>query len=267
MVAPSSDPPSSRSAAHQKAAIGSRLDGSAIRHLDFFKEFDAAALDDIAGAARPRRIPGGDVLFRQGEPPTGIFMVLNGRFKATQITPEGRQVVVRLAGPGDLIGHVSVFTETPYPATPKAAAESIVLAWSREGFVELMARHPALSLAVVRNMGKFIEEAHTRLRESSTERVERRIAHAVLRLARQAGHRIEGGIEISFPITRQDIALMTGATLYTVSRVLSAWEQDGIVDGGRQHLVLRDPQALLRIAESSDNPEAPLSSAGSDLSS
>jgi CRP-like cAMP-binding protein len=249
IMAPSSSEASSHGAARQKAAAGNRLDGSAIRHLDFFKGFDAAALDDIAGAARPKRVPGGDILFRQGEPPSGIFMVLSGRFKATQVTPEGRQVVVRLAGPGDLIGHVSVFTEKPYPATPTAAAESIVLAWSPESFVELMARHPALSLAVVRNMGKFIEDAHTRLRESSTERVERRIAHAVLRLARQAGQRIDGGIEISFPITRQDIALMTGATLYTVSRVLSAWEHDGVVDGGRQHLVLRNPQALLRIAE------------------
>lgn len=230
-------------------APGRRLDGSAIRHLDFFADFDGAALDDIAARARPVRLPRGEALFRQGEPPRAVFMVLNGRFKATQITPEGRQVVVRLAGPGDLVGHVSVFAEKPYPATPTAVSDSIVLAWSPQVFIELMARHPALSLAVVRNMGKFIEEAHTRLRESSTERVERRIAHAVLRLARQAGHRIEGGVEISFPITRQDIALMTGATLHTVSRALSAWEQEGIVAGGRQHLILRDPHALVRIAE------------------
>ena len=236
-------------AAPGNSAPGRRLDGSAIRHLDFFKDLDLAALDDIARAASPKRIPAGDVLFRQGDPPHSIFMVLNGRFKATQITPEGRQVVVRLAGPGDLIGHVSVFIDKPYPATPSAAADSIVLSWSPSVFIGLMARHPALSLAALRNMGKFIEDAHTRLRESSTERVERRIAHVVLRLARQAGRRIEGGIEITFPITRQDIALMTGATLYTVSRVLSAWEQEGSIDGGRQHLILRDPHALVRIAE------------------
>jgi CRP-like cAMP-binding protein len=230
-------------------APGRRLDGSVIRHLDFFNDLDKAALDDIAGTARPERIPRGEVLFQQGEPPRAIFMVLSGRFKATQVTPDGRQVVVRLAGPGDLIGHVSVFAEKPYPATPTAVTDSIALVWSPRLFIELMGRHPPLSLAVVRNMGKFIEEAHTRLRESSTERVERRIAHAVLRLVRQAGHRVEGGVEITFPITRQDIALMTGATLHTVSRVLSAWEQQGVVDGGRQHLVLRDPHALVRIAE------------------
>lgn len=245
------EPPLSASSkdAPGPVAAGRRLDGSVIRHLDFFKGLDAAALDEIAARAKPARIPRGEALFRQDEPSRAIFMVLSGRLKATQITPEGRQVVVRLAGPGDLVGHVAVFTETPYPATPVAAVESVALMWRPSVFIELMARYPLLSLAVVRNMGKFIEEAHTRLRESSTERVERRIAHLVLRLTRQAGHSIDGGVEISFPITRQDIALMMGATLHTVSRVLSAWEQDGIVDGGRQHLVLRDPQALARIAE------------------
>lgn len=251
-MAPNSrEPPlhTSGDAARRNIAPGRRLDGSAVRHLDFFKDLDLAALDDIAGSASSKRVAAGDVLVRQGEPPHSIFMVLNGRFKATQITPEGRQVVVRLAGPGDLVGHVSVFMEKPYPATPSAAADSIVLSWSPSIFKGLMARHPALSLAVVRNMGKFIEDAHTRLRESSTERAERRIAHVVLRLARQAGRPIDRGVEITFPITRQDIALMTGATLYTVSRVLSAWEHDGSIDGGRQHLVLRDPDALARIAE------------------
>lgn len=251
MPVSSSEPPL-REASEKRLphiAPGRRLDGSVIRHLDFFRNLDGAALDDIAGAARPERVARGEALFRQGEPPRAIFMVLSGRFKATQVTPEGRQVVVRLAGPGDLVGHVSVFAEKPYPATPTAVAESIALSWSPQVFTDLMARHPPLSLAIVRNMGKFIEEAHTRLRESSTERVERRIAHAVLRLVRQAGHRVEGGVEISFPISRQDLALMTGATLHTVSRVLSAWEHHGIVDGGRQHLVLRDPHALVRIAE------------------
>ncbi|MGH6989961.1 MAG: Crp/Fnr family transcriptional regulator [Stellaceae bacterium] len=231
------------------ATPGRQLDGSAIHHLEFFRDLDATARDDIARSARPERVARGEALFLQGEAPRGIFMVLSGGFKATQVTPDGRQVVMRLAGPGGLAGHVSVFTEKPYPATPIAVSDSLVLAWTPPVFIALMLRYPRLSLAVVRNMGRNIEEAQTRLREASTERVERRIAHGVLRLARQAGAHIENGVEINFPITRQDIALMTGATLHTVSRTLSAWEQEGIVDGGRQHLVLRDPRALLRIAE------------------
>ncbi|MDE2167283.1 MAG: Crp/Fnr family transcriptional regulator [Alphaproteobacteria bacterium] len=199
--------------------------------------------------ARVERVLADEALFRQGDPPEAIFVVLSGEFKATQVTPEGDRVVVRLVGPGDLAGHVSMFCNTPYPATPLAMTESIALAWTHRDFTSLMARHPALSLAVIRNMAQAIENAHTRLREAATERVERRVAHALLRLIKQSGHRIDGGIEISFPITRHDIALMTGATLYTVSRILSAWEEQGIVSGGRRHLVIRAPHALMKIAE------------------
>ncbi len=241
-------PSSSQSLSLRLDASG-RLDGSAIRHLDFFSELDSVICDEIARMSHVERVRKGEAIFKQNEAPRTLLLVLNGRLKVIHVTPDGSRVVVRLLGPGDLAGHVSAFCDKPYPATATAVTDSITLAWSRRTFFDLMSRHPALSLAVIRNMGKFLEEADARLREAVTERVERRIAHAILRLVRQAGRRVEGGIEISFPITRHDIALMAGANLYTVSRTLSAWEQRGIVDGGRQHLVLRDSHALVRIAE------------------
>jgi CRP-like cAMP-binding protein len=82
-----------------------------------------------------------------------------------------------------------------------------------------------------------------------TERVERRVARALLRLVQEAGRRVDTGLEIDFPISRQDIAEMTGTTLFTVSRLLSAWEERGIVKSGRQHIVLTKPHALVAIAE------------------
>jgi CRP/FNR family transcriptional regulator, nitrogen oxide reductase regulator len=83
----------------------------------------------------------------------------------------------------------------------------------------------------------------------STEQVEQRIAHALLRLAKQASRKVEGGIEINFPISRQDVAEMTGTTLYTVSRTLSGWEQNGLVESGRQRIVICDPHNLFLLAE------------------
>jgi CRP-like cAMP-binding protein len=231
------------------AAWRHRPDRSVIQHLDLFGGLDGAALDDIVGAARPRRVPKGESLFKQGEAPHGLFVLLDGRLKAVQLTADGQQVVVRFVGPGELVGHIAVFGKVPYPASAIAVVDSLDLAWEAPAFVDLVERHPGLAINAMKGMGGRIQEAHTRLRESATERVERRIAHALLRLARQAGRRIEGGVQIDFPITRQDIAEMTGATLHTVSRVLSAWEQAGLVDGGRQRVVLRDPHALVRIAE------------------
>jgi CRP-like cAMP-binding protein len=88
----------------------------------------------------------------------------------------------------------------------------------------------------------------TRLREIATERVEQRIAHALLRLSKHAGRRTPNGIEIAIPLSRQDLAEMSGTTLHTVSRVLSAWESAKLVDTGRRRVMVRDDNALERIA-------------------
>ena len=237
-------------------------DVSAVRHLRLFDDLDLEAQADILRLARPQRLGPGEAPLRQGDAPDLVFLVLSGRFKAVQVTSEGAQVVTRLVGPGDLMGHVAVLNDKPHSETPIAVLESLVLAWNCDDFMEAMRRHPGFAVAVMRGMAASIQEAHTRLREAATERVEQRIAHAVLRLARQAGRRVANGVEIAFPLTRQDIALMTGATLHTVSRTLSAWEHQGLVDGGRQHLVLRAPWVLARIAGGAAGGEETIASAG-----
>jgi CRP/FNR family transcriptional regulator, nitrogen oxide reductase regulator len=70
-----------------------------------------------------------------------------------------------------------------------------------------------------------------------------------VRLARQSGRKVERGVEIDFPISRQDIAQMTGTTLHTVSRILSGWEQAGLIESGRQRIVLREPERIFALAE------------------
>jgi CRP-like cAMP-binding protein len=101
-------------------------------------------------------------------------------------------------------------------------------------------------------IGGRLQDSHTRVLEMSTQQVERRIAQAVLRLANQAGRKTEHGILIDFPISRQDIAEMTGTTLHTVSRTLSGWEDQGLIEGGRQRIVVRDPHRLVMLAERPD---------------
>ena len=138
---------------------------------------------------------------------------------------------------------------TTYPATAHAVVDSIALVWPSAAWPRLVATHPGLAVNTLQTVGSRLQDAHTRVVEMSTEQVERRIAHAVLRLVRQSGRKVEAGVEIDFPITRQDIAEMTGATMPTVSRVLSAWESQGLVAGGRQRIVIREPHKLFLLAE------------------
>jgi CRP/FNR family transcriptional regulator, nitrogen oxide reductase regulator len=123
------------------------------------------------------------------------------------------------------------------------------MVWPASVWPQLIAKYPSLASNTMQTIGGRLQEAHTRVVEMSTQQVERRVAHALLRLAKQAGRRIEHGVQIDFPISRQDVAEMTGTTLHTVSRILSAWEQQGLVESGRQRIVLRDPHKLFTLAE------------------
>jgi CRP-like cAMP-binding protein len=124
-----------------------------------------------------------------------------------------------------------------------------VLAWPAASWARLVARYPSLAASALQTVGSRLQDTQARVIEISNEQVEQRVAHALLRLAKQAGRKVERGIEIDFPISRQDIAEMTGTTLHTVSRILSAWECQGLVEGGRQRIVLRDPHRLYLLAE------------------
>ena len=140
---------------------------------------------------------------------------------------------------------------TTYPATAVAVVDSIALVWPSAAWPRLIAKHPALAVNTLQTVGSRLQEAHTRVVEMSTEQVEQRVAHALLRLAQQGGRKVESGVKIDFPISRQDVAEMTGTTLHTVSRILSAWEDRGLVEGGRQRIVIRDPHKLFLLAEGS----------------
>jgi len=204
--------------------------------------------DDILRQASVRRLRGGDTVFEQGAPADAFYLLIHGRLKATQLTDDGQRVLVRLVNPGDLFGFVRALGRRDYPATASATLDSLALAWPIHQWEPLLARHPGFALNTVQAIGERLQEAHARFCELATEEVERRVAHAVLRLIQQSGTPEADGIRIDFPVTRQDIAEMTGTTLHTVSRILSAWEGRGLVRGGRQKLLVCRPQQLMRIA-------------------
>jgi CRP-like cAMP-binding protein len=85
--------------------------------------------------------------------------------------------------------------------------------------------------------------------EMATQRVEQRVALTLLRLVRQFGKRVEDGVLIDMPLSRQDLAEMTGTNIFNVSRILSSWEQEGVVQTGRKRVVLCKAHALIQLTE------------------
>ncbi len=220
-----------------------------LQHVGLFQGIAPADLERIARAAWRRQISAETFLFHQGDPAAMIYVPVQGRLKLTQITPEGHEVLLRYVGVGEMTGATAVFGDTAYPASAETLEETIVLGWDNETMVGLIEHYPRLGLNILRLLSARLQELQDRLREMSTERVERRIARALLRLVSQLGRKAETGVLIDLPLSRQDLANMTGTTLYTVSRILSHWEEEGIIESGREKVLIKQPPRLVVIAE------------------
>ena len=229
--------------------MNASIDRSVARAIPLFAQMTDPELDDVLASAVSRRYAAGTAVFEQGQPAEHFFVLLHGRLRVTQVTPEGQQMVVRMVNPGDLFGIAKALRRPDYPGTSTAVVESLALAWPMAAWDGILERHPTLAVNAMQTIGGRLQEAHARLRELATEEVERRVAHAVLRLASQSGKKEAAGIRIDFPVSKQDIAEMTGTTLHTVSRILSAWEAAGLVEGGRQKLLVKDPHQLVLIGD------------------
>jgi CRP/FNR family transcriptional regulator, nitrogen oxide reductase regulator len=221
-----------------------RIGGAAL-----FKELSAGALEEVVAEARRVKLRVGQAVFRQGSPAESVFLILQGRVKMIQSSPEGHAVALRVLGPGELLGLVAALGERSYPVTAQAQQAVVVARWSGPSLWKLLERHPPIASGALRMALGRLHELQEQFRELATERVERRIARALLRLVRQAGLRVEGGVSIDMPLTRQDLAEMSGTTLYTVSRVLTGWAEQGVLEVGRKKVLVRKPHALVAIAE------------------
>jgi CRP-like cAMP-binding protein len=236
----------------------SKIDSSLVAHLPLFDGFSAADLDSILSEARSVRFAKNAPVFSQGEEAHSFFVLLHGHVRASKTTPAGEQIVVRYVATGETFGVAKAIGLLRYPATATAVDDSVVLAWPSGIWPRLVEKFPALAANTLQTVGARLQETHTRVVEMSTQQVEQRIAHALLRLVKQSGRKVEHGVEIDFPISRQDIAQMTGTTLHTVSRTLSAWESRGLVESSRQKIVVREPHKLFMLAE--EDPSASSSS-------
>lgn len=225
-----------------------------------FRGLSPSALADLAAAAVRVERRREAIFFRQHQEAARFFALLHGRIKITQITPDGHQIVVRYAGPGELFGCVPIFGGDSYPATATAVANCVALHWDRHAILALMERHPRLAINALHLVGEELATLRARYQELATERVEQRVARALLRLVASAGQRVDAGVQVSFPLSRQDLAELTGTTLHTVSRILSGWQEAGIVASGRRRVVVRRPHRLVALADDlGDRPTRPAS--------
>jgi CRP/FNR family transcriptional regulator, nitrogen oxide reductase regulator len=198
--------------------------------------------------AHSRKFAAGESLFSQGDTADELFVITKGRVKVWRAAEDGSALTLTLLGRGQPIGTLGAADNRLNHATATAITPVEALAWPIEGLRQLMEASPELTANVMRTITNYAEQLIERLEEVASVPVEQRIARTLLRMARRAyGTDTADGCEL--PLSRQDMADLTSATLPTVSRIMSRWRGQRLIAGTRGRVKLLDMAGLARIAE------------------
>ncbi len=217
-----------------------------------FSGLTESELAFLAQRAVPRRFSPGETVFSEGEPCAGLCVVESGHIRIFKSSASGREQVLSIDGPGSSFAEVPVFDGGNYPASVTAVDAAALLFVSKPDFQALCLAHPQVALKVLRVVGARLRRLVGIIEELSFTTVRHRLASFLLRLARTEGKRTAEGLEVTLPVSNQELASQIGTVRELVSRNLSRFQSGGLVKIEGRSVVIRDLQALeaeLRPAE------------------
>jgi CRP/FNR family transcriptional regulator, nitrogen oxide reductase regulator len=218
-----------------------------VQQFPLFSNVSLADCREIVSTAHERAFSRRETIFLEGDPIRNIILLTSGSAKVMQFGQNGSEVILSLSGPGEIVGMAGFYAQDHYRSMARALSASTALVWNTSLFERLSEHFPALRRNIARMFWDRLREMEERYREVSTEKVAARLSHQLLRLFDQVGRRVNGAIEIK--LSREELAQLTGTTLFTVSRLLSDWDQRGMITTGRESVTVQDVNALRQFAE------------------
>ena len=209
----------------------------------------------IAQAATLKRYQKGDVIFEQDTPSDAFYTIASGRVKIFKMLATGKDLILEVFGTGDPLGAVAAYDGRPFPASAVALEDTACVVIPRPVFFRLLEEHPSLVRGLMLGMTIRLVELTNRLAELSGGRIEPRVARLFLKLANQMGRSERGGTFIPLPLSRQELADMTGTTIETCIRIMSRWGKQRLVLTEKDGFVILDKPSIESAAAEEDPRE------------
>jgi CRP-like cAMP-binding protein len=214
--------------------------------LESLTDEEAAELHAVG---RQRTYPPAVTVFHEGDEAGPVLVILRGRVKVATIGGSGREAIVALRGPGDLIGELSAIDDGPRSATVTTLESAEALLVPGSAFAALLERRPRIALVILRLVAARLRYADAQQSQFATHDVVGRVAARLVELADRFGEPGDGRIEIDLPLSQEELAAWTGSSREAVSKALQTLRSLGIVETGRKHIAVLDEQALRRRAQ------------------
>ncbi len=217
------------------------------QHPPLFSGILPADCTGICQCARVKEFARGEMLYFEGGAVERVMLLTSGSVKVSKLGRGGEEVILRLAVPGDVLGALGLFSSGTQYTTTQVFRTCRALVWEARAFEDLVKRFPVLQQNMLVILQGYLRELEERFREVATDRVGQRVALQLLRLLKTIGRATDAGVEVG--LSREELAQMTGTTLFTVSRLLSAWEARGVVSPRREAVTICEIESLRAISE------------------
>ncbi len=197
---------------------------------------------EIASCSSARNFVRDQMLFMQGQPVRNLVLIEAGAVKLTQLSPSGNEVILWMNKAGETLGVPHEAPACNHTCSARAMEQCKAVTWEFSRLQSLLTEYPQIRRNIIRIQTDRLRELEERFREVASEKVAQRVALALLRLVGQVGRSVPEGSEVG--LSREELAQITGTTLFTISRLLSRWAEDGFVLPRREAVIVRDPRGL-----------------------
>jgi len=210
-----------------------------LQKSEVFSSLKSEELDDISNYFEKIMFKNNDTIFNEGDPSDKFYLVAEGSVKVLKHTLMGKDIILEMMSPGDIFGGVAVLDKKPFPASAQAMESTTVIRISRQNLLKIMEDYPTLKLDIVKYFSNKLRDAHEMLKNIATERVERRIASLLLKLAEKVGADDGNYRKIDIPLTRQEISEMVGTTVETCIRTMSRFQKKGVIKSSDGKILIK----------------------------
>jgi CRP/FNR family transcriptional regulator, cyclic AMP receptor protein len=217
-----------------------------LRKTPLFASLTETEITALASRVTKRHFQRGDLLFGEGDPCTGLFLVASGKIRVFKLSSAGREQVLAVEGPGSSFAEVPVFDGGNYPATASALEDTEVLFISRKDFQNFCREHPDVALKVIAVVGSRLRRLVGIIEELSFTTVRQRLIALLLRLAEAGGTPSKEGVRLELAVSHQDLAGELGTVRELVSRNLSRLQAEGFLDVDGRKIIVKDMAGLKR---------------------
>ncbi|MFC1835629.1 Crp/Fnr family transcriptional regulator [Thermodesulfobacteriota bacterium] len=220
-------------------------DTAIIAKIPLFQDLPPDRLKDLASIAVVKSVGRGETIFTEGQQAEGFYAVVSGMIKIYKVSPDGKEQILHIFGPGEPFAEVPVFEGGRFPANAMAMQKSKVCFFPRKAFVELIKRNPALSLGMMAVLSRRLRRFAALIDNLSLKEVPGRLAAHIIYLSDRAG----GAHELNLDIPKNQLAGMLGTIPETLSRILTKMIQQGLISSEGRRITILNRDGLEQLSE------------------